>query len=85
MAETDARFEEHRNEASRLLGIALDDATSASAIRQSVVQGCRLPPTPWTRSPPRRRPRTCHANRHDRWAVAELVVNPPGKQTKRPV
>jgi hypothetical protein len=30
MAEPDARFEEHRNEALRLLGIALDDDASAS-------------------------------------------------------
>ena len=30
MAEPDARFEEHRNEALRLLGIALDDDAPAS-------------------------------------------------------
>jgi hypothetical protein len=30
VAETDARFEEHRNEALKLMGIALDDDASAS-------------------------------------------------------
>ena len=43
MAEPDARFEEHRNEALRLLGIALDDDASASdGARRNLIAAARV-------------------------------------------
>jgi hypothetical protein len=43
VAEPDARFEEHRNEALRLLGIALDDDASASdAARRNLIAAAQV-------------------------------------------
>ena len=43
MTETDARFEEHRDESLRLLGIALDDDASASdGARRNLIAAAQM-------------------------------------------
>ena len=42
MAEPDARFEEHRNDALRLLGIALDDAPASDGARRNLIAAAQV-------------------------------------------